>query len=59
MKEQDRRAGEGMARSGMDLDLLISCFPGFPKDEITKVYHEIQRVLHGFDDKPAFKMNCS
>ena len=34
MREQDRRAVEGMARCGIDLEGLISAFSQFPKEEI-------------------------
>ncbi|MBR6316061.1 MAG: hypothetical protein IKR58_03560 [Lachnospiraceae bacterium] len=59
MQEQDRRAVEGMARCGMDLDVLVSCFPSFPKDEVTDVYYSIQNKLRGFDDGMQLKVNCS
>ncbi len=59
MKEQDRRAVEGLARSGMDLEILLSCFPGFPKDEVTDVYRDIQLLLRGYEEKMTWKVNCS
>ena len=37
MNDQDRRAVEGMARCGIDLEGLIAMFPNFPADEITEV----------------------
>lgn len=43
MKEQDRRAVEGMARCGIDLEGLISSFLQFPKEEIEDIYYEIHR----------------
>ena len=43
MREQDRRAVEGMARCGIDLEGLISAFSQFPKEEIEEVYHEIHK----------------
>ena len=46
MNDQDRRAVEGMARCGIDLEGLIAMFPNFPADEITEVYKEI--FLMGF-----------
>ncbi|MCR4692100.1 MAG: hypothetical protein K5739_12210 [Lachnospiraceae bacterium] len=59
MKEQDRRAVEGLARSGMDLDVLIGCFPSFPRDEVSDVYYDIQKLLRGFEDNLQVKVNCS
>ena len=43
MKEQDKRAVEGMARCGIDLEGLISAFSQFPKEEIESVYYEIHK----------------
>lgn len=43
MKEQDRRAVEGMARCGIDLEGLISAFSQFDKDEIIEIYNKIHR----------------
>ncbi len=59
MKEQDRRAVEGMARSGMDLDILLRCFPSFSRDEVTDVYRDIQLILRGYEEKSSLKVNCS
>lgn len=41
MNEQDRRAVEGMARCGIELDGLISAFPKFTASEITTIYYEV------------------
>lgn len=43
MREQDRRAVEGMARCGIELEGLISAFSQFPKEEIEEVYYEIHK----------------
>ncbi|MBR4760619.1 MAG: hypothetical protein IK078_10805 [Lachnospiraceae bacterium] len=59
MKDQDRRAVEGMARSGMELEVLLGCFPSFPRDEVTDVYESIQRLLRGLDESMQLKVNCS
>ncbi len=59
MKEQDRRAVEGMARSGMDLEVLLSCFPSFPKEEVADVYNDIQKLHWRSDDDLQLKVNCS
>ena len=34
MKEQDKRAVEGMTRCGISLEGLIDAFPSFSEDEI-------------------------
>ena len=43
MKDQDRRAVEGMARCGIDLEGLIAMFPSFSADEVTEVHREINK----------------
>lgn len=43
MKEQDKRAVDGMARCGINLEGLISAFSQFPKEEIENVYYEIHK----------------
>lgn len=58
MKDQDKRAVEGMARCGISLDGLIEAFSKFPVDEIKKIYDEIHK-----DDIPSeipgISINCS
>ena len=44
MKDQDRRAVEGMARCGISLEGLIEAFPKFSADEISEVYKEINKI---------------
>ena len=59
MKEQDRRAVEGMARCGIDLEGLIAMFPGFPADEVTEVYREINRSMSDDGEQTTISRNCS
>ena len=40
MNEQDRRAVENMCLTGMELEELLVCFPGFPREEIERIYAE-------------------
>ena len=58
MKEQDRRAVEGMARCGIDLEGLISAFSQFPKEEIERVYYEIHKDELK-SDATIISRNCS
>ncbi|MCR4750028.1 MAG: hypothetical protein K5877_09585 [Lachnospiraceae bacterium] len=44
MKDQDKRAVEGLARCGMSLDSLCESFPKFPKEEIEEIYRQISSV---------------
>ena len=59
MKDQDRRAVEGMARCGIDLEGLIAMFPGFPADEVTEVYREINRSMSDDGEQTTISRNCS
>ena len=43
MKEQDKRAVEGLARCGIDLDGLIAAFPKFSTVDIQEIYNEIHK----------------
>ena len=54
MYEQDKRAVEGMARCGIELESLIAAFPKFPADEIAEIYQEIHK-----HDAPAEGVNIS
>ena len=58
MNEQDKRAVEGLARSGIDFDALCKAFPKFPIDEIEKIYMQVRKSNH-YDDAPGIKTNCS
>ena len=58
MKEQDRRAVEGMARCGISLEGLLEAFPKFEVEDIIAVYDEINKTK----TKPeaiSIKLNCS
>lgn len=58
MKEQDKRAVEGMARCGISLEGLIDAFPNFSEDEITAIYCEVHKdEIHNSDLN--MKINCS
>ena len=58
MNEQDKRAVEGMARCGIDMEGLIASFPNFPVEEIKEVYREIHKSDD--DQEPInISINCS
>lgn len=59
MNDQDRRAVEGMARCGIDLEGLIAMFPNFPADEITEVYKEINKIKTDDGEVITISRNCS
>ena len=58
MNEQDKRAVEGLAKCGIDLDGLCRSFPAFPQEEIKAVYENVHNE-QGNADEPEIKMNCS
>lgn len=52
MREQDKRAVEGMAWCGISLEGLIETFPKFPAKEVEAIYFDI----HKDEDKNAIGM---
>ena len=59
MKDQDRRAVEGMARCGIDLEGLIAMFPSFSADEVTEVHREINKIIADDGEEITISRNCS
>ena len=59
MKEQDRRAVEGMTRCGISLEGLIEAFPKFSKEDIEEVYKEINKITSEDDIPITISRNCS
>ncbi len=60
MNDQDKRAVEGLARSGISFEGLRDSFPRYPEDEIRKIYEKVQTILTGTKEKaPEIKTNCS
>ena len=60
MKEQDRRAVEGMARCGISLEGLLEAFPKFDVEDIIAVYDEVAmpvelRKAHQANDRAVMK----
>ncbi len=47
MNDQDIRAVEGLARSGISYEDLCSVFTQFPKSEIRVIYDKVQTILTG------------
>lgn len=58
IKEQDKRAVEGLARCGIELDGLIAAFPKFPIEDIAAIYQEIHKADEPADSV-AVSVNCS
>ena len=48
-----------MARCGIDLEGLIAMFPGFPADEVTEVYREINKIIADDSEDITISINCS
>ena len=44
MKEQDKRAVEGMARCGISLEGLLEAFPKFDVEDVVAVYDEVNKI---------------
>lgn len=59
MREQDKRAVEGMAICGIDLEGLIKAFPNFPSNEVEEVYNKINKVKSTDNGCINISRNCS
>jgi len=58
INDQDKRAVEGMARCGIELEGLIDSFPKFPAEDIEAIY----KAIHQMDNQVEsvnISMNCS
>lgn len=58
MKEQDKRAVEGMAICGISLEGLLEAFPKFDVEDVVAVYDEVNKIKTSADGI-NIKMNCS
>ena len=60
VNEQDRRAVEGMARCGIDLEGLCASFPKFSKEEIEEIYVQTRKSIGDWSSSATeIKKNCS
>ena len=60
MNDQDKRAVEGMARCGIDLEGLCASFPKFPREDIEEIFMETQKSIGSWSaSAPEIKKNCS
>ena len=58
LNNQDRRAVENMCLTGMDLDGLYACFPGFPKEEIERIYNDVKTKPEEAGEDNVISVNC-
>lgn len=58
MNEQDKRAVESLCTCGLDYESICKSFPGFPAEEIKKIYVEL-RNDETVNSILELKMNCS
>ena len=60
MNDQDKRAVEGMARCGIDLEGLCASFPKFPREEIEEIFIATRKSIGSWSAPEAeIKTNCS
>ena len=60
MNEQNKRAVEGMARCGIDLEGLCASFPKFSKEEVEEIYVQTRKSIGAWSSStPEIKKNCS
>lgn len=55
MNDQDKRAVEGMARCGIDFDGLCKAFPGFPLEEIERIFMQVRKQSSFYSDDQDIK----
>ncbi len=56
MNDQDKRAVEGLARSGISLEGLYEAFPKFPMQEVRAIYEQIHKGYETDVDTVTLKM---
>ncbi len=60
MNDQDKRAVEGMARCGIDLEGLCASFPKFPREEIEKIFIITRESIGSWSmPAPEINRNCT
>ena len=59
MNDQDKRAVEGLARSGISFEGLCEAFPRFSADKIKVIYDKVSTMINGSDFGGEIKRNCS
>jgi hypothetical protein len=58
MNDKDKKVVENFVIAGLSLESLFTCFPGFPKDEITKIYNSSHDGMFSGEES-AISVNCS
>ena len=58
MNDQDKRAVEGMASCGIELEGLLAAFPSFSAEEICEIYQMIHKDDNNTTDV-NISINCS
>ncbi len=58
MSEKDKLVVENYIIAGLSLETLYRCFPGFPPDEIDKVYSRVTET-DTEAEKAVVSVNCS
>ena len=58
MSDKDKLVVENYVIAGLSLETLYRCFPGFPRDEIDKVYSRATEA-NTEADRAVVSVNCS
>lgn len=59
MNQRDKLAVENFVSTGMDLKTLYTCFPDFPKDEISEIYNNYKGNQPEDSEGNTMSINCS
>ena len=58
MNDKDKLVVENYVIAGLSLETLYRCFPGFPKDEIDRVYSRVTET-DTEAERAVVSVNCS
>ena len=59
MNQKDKLAVENFVSTGMDLETLYTCFPDFPREEITEIYKNYKENQPESIGGNSMSINCS
>lgn len=59
MNKRDQMTVETFVSTGMELETLYTCFPDFPKEEISEIYNNYKGNRPESSDENTMSINCS
>ncbi len=58
MNDKDKMVVKNFVIAGLSLESLFACFPGFPKDEITKIFNSSDDDMFS-EEESVISVNCT